>query len=172
MAGEIDFTQSLITRVETLSGLDESVLKAVRDEITLTNGAKELVEALHKQGHKVGVVSGGFIDVIEPILKQLNIDFYRANKLGIQNGKLTGKVEGKIIDRAEKLVALKEFARNMGVDLQQTVAIGDGANDLDMIQSAGLGIAFNAKPKVSAAAATTLSIVDLSAVLLLMGIRS
>jgi phosphoserine phosphatase len=172
MAGEIDFTQSLITRVETLSGLDESVLKAVCDEITLTNGAKELVEALHKQGHKVGVVSGGFIDVIEPILKQLNIDFYRANKLEIQNGKLTGKIEGKIIDRAEKLVALKEFARNEGVDLQQTVAIGDGANDLDMIQSAGLGIAFNAKPKVSAAAATTLSIVDLSAVLLLMGIRS
>jgi phosphoserine phosphatase len=172
MAGEIDFTQSLITRVETLSGLDESVLKAVRDEITLTNGAKELVEALHKQGHKVGVVSGGFIDVIEPILKQLNIDFYKANKLEIQNGKLTGKIEGKIIDRAEKLVALKEFARNEGVDLQQTVAIGDGANDLDMIQSAGLGIAFNAKPKVSAAAATTLSIVDLSAVLLLMGIRS
>ena len=85
---------------------------------------------------------------------------------------MTGKIEGKIIDRAEKLVALKEFARNEGVDLQQTVAIGDGANDLDMIQSAGLGIAFNAKPKVSAAAATTLSIVDLSAVLLLMGIRS
>ena len=169
MAGEIDFTQSLITRVETLSGLDESVLKAVRDEVTLTNGAKELVEALHKQGHKVGVVSGGFIDVIEPILKQLNIDFYRANKLEIQNGKLTGKIEGKIIDRAEKLVALKEFARNEGVDLQQTVAIGDGANDLDMVETAGLGVAYNAKAALREKADTSISVPNLDALLYLMG---
>jgi phosphoserine phosphatase len=137
----------------------------------LTKGAQELVRQLHNLGHKVGVVSGGFIDVIEPILKSLEIDFYKANKLEIQNGKLTGKVVGKIIDRAEKLAALKEFANKEGIDMQQTVAIGDGANDLDMIQAAGLGIAFNAKPKVAQSADTTLNIKDLSAVLLLMGIN-
>jgi phosphoserine phosphatase len=171
MSGELDFSQALNARVQTLAGLDESVIEHVRQEITLTKGAQELVRQLHNLGHKVGVVSGGFIDVIEPILKSLEIDFYKANKLEIQNGKLTGKVVGKIIDRAEKLAALKEFANKEGIDMQQTVAIGDGANDLDMIQAAGLGIAFNAKPKVAQSADTTLNIKDLSAVLLLMGIN-
>ena len=172
MAGEMDFAQSLQARVSLLAGLNESMLSEVRGEITLTQGAEKLIQTLHSKGHKVGVVSGGFIDVIEPILKELKIDFYRANKLQILNGKLTGKLEGEIIDRAAKLKALVEFAKNEGVQMSQTVAIGDGANDLDMIESAGLGVAFNAKPKVAAAAATTISGTDLSAVLLLMGLSN
>jgi len=172
MAGDLDFSQALSARVALLAGLDQSVIELVRKEITLTNGAKELIETLHKQGHKVGVVSGGFLDVIEPILKDLKIDFYRANKLEIMNGKLTGKTEGVIIDRVAKFSSLQEFAKIEGVELSQTVAIGDGANDLDMIEAAGLGIAFNAKPKVAAAAATTISTSDLSTVLLLMGIQT
>ena len=172
MAGDLDFSQALSARVSLLAGLDQSVIELVRKEITLTNGAKELIETLHKQGHKVGVVSGGFLDVIEPILKNLKIDFYRANKLEIMNGKLTGKTEGAIIDRVAKFSSLQEFAKIEGVELSQTVAIGDGANDLDMIEAAGLGIAFNAKPKVAAAAATTISTSDLSTVLLLMGIQT
>jgi phosphoserine phosphatase len=170
MAGEIDFAQSLQERVSLLAGLDASMLSVVRSEITLTQGAEKLIQTLHLKGHKVGVVSGGFIDVIEPILKELKIDFYKANKLEIIDGKLTGKLEGSIIDRSAKLDALITFAKNEGVPMSQTVAIGDGANDLDMIQAAGLGIAFNAKPKVAAAAATTISESDLSAVLLLMGL--
>ena len=172
MAGEMDFAQSLQARVSLLAGLNESMLSEVRSEITLTQGAEKLIQTLHLKGHKVGVVSGGFIDVIEPILKELKIDFYRANKLQILNGELTGKLEGEIIDRAAKLKALVEFATNEGVQMSQTVAIGDGANDLDMIESAGLGVAFNAKPKVAAAAATTISGSDLSAVLLLMGLSN
>jgi len=172
MAGEMDFAQSLQARVSLLAGLNESMLSEVRSEITLTQGAEKLIQTLHLKGHKVGVVSGGFIEVIEPILKELKIDFYRANKLQIFNGKLTGKLEGEIIDRAAKLKALVEFAKNEGVQMSQTVAIGDGANDLDMIESAGLGVAFNAKPKVAAAAATTISGSDLSAVLLLMGLSN
>ena len=170
MAGEMDFAQSLQARVSLLAGLNESMLSEVRSEITLTQGAEKLIQTLHLKGHKVGVVSGGFIDVIEPILKELKIDFYKANKLEIIGGKLTGKLEGSIIDRSAKLDALITFAKNEGVPMSQTVAIGDGANDLDMIQAAGLGIAFNAKPKVAAAAATTISGSDLSAVLLLMGL--
>ena len=170
MTGEIDFSQSLQARVSLLAGLSESMLLAVRNEITLTQGAEKLIQTLHLKGHKVGVVSGGFIDVIEPILKELKIDFYKANKLETIDGKLTGKLEGVIIDRSAKLDALITVATIEGVPMSQTVAIGDGANDLDMIQAAGLGIAFNAKPKVAAAAATTISGSDLSAVLLLMGL--
>ena len=172
MAGEMDFAQSLEARVSLLAGLNESMLSEVRGEINLTQGAEKLIQTLHLKGHKVGVVSGGFIDVIQPILKELKIDFYRANKLQILNGELTGKLEGEIIDRTAKLKALVEFAKNEGVQMSQTVAIGDGANDLDMIESAGLGVAFNAKPKVAAAAATTISGSDLSAVLLLMGLSN
>lgn len=169
MKGEMDFAQSLRERVALLSGLSESVLEKVRNEIQLTTGAEKLIQTLHAKGHKVGVVSGGFLDVIEPILLDLKIDFYRANKLQIIDGKLTGRVEGEIIDRAAKLNSLVEFAKIEEVQIAQTVAVGDGANDLDMIEAAGLGIAFNAKPKVAAAAATTINSSDLSAVLLLMG---
>lgn len=172
MSGELDFKQALSARVELLAGLDESVIDQVRQKVTLTKGAQQLITELHNLGHKVGVVSGGFIDVIEPILKDLEIDFYKANRLDIRDGKLTGKVVGKVIDGSEKLAVLREFASKEGINIQQTVAIGDGANDLEMIQAAGLGIAFNAKPKVAQSADTTLNIKDLSAVLLLMGINS
>ena len=170
MAGDLDFKTALIERVSLLKGLDHNILNQVRDQITLTKGAKKLVDELHQQGHKVGVVSGGFIEVIEPILKSLEIDFYRANKLKIQDGVLTGEIDGPLIDSHAKRMALEEFADQEQVRLEQTVAIGDGANDLEMIKAAGLGIAFNAKPKVAAAADTTISNQDLSTVLLLMGI--
>ena len=170
MAGDLDFKTALIERVSLLKGLDHNILSQVRDQISLTKGAKKLVDELHQQGHKVGVVSGGFIEVIEPILKSLEIDFYRANKLKIQDGVLTGEIDGPLIDSHAKRMALEEFADQEQVQLEQTIAIGDGANDLEMIKAAGLGIAFNAKPKVAAAADTTISNQDLSTVLLLMGI--
>ena len=170
MAGDLDFKTALIERVSLLKGLDHNILSQVRDRISLTKGAKKLVDELHQQGHKVGVVSGGFIEVIEPILKSLEIDFYRANKLKIQDGVLTGEIDGPLIDSHAKRMVLEEFADQEQVQLEQTVAIGDGANDLEMIKAAGLGIAFNAKPKVAAAADTTISNQDLSTVLLLMGI--
>ena len=170
MAGDLDFKTALIERVSLLKGLDHNILSQVRDQISLTKGAKKLVDELHQQGHKVGVVSGGFIEVIEPILKSLEIDFYRANKLRIKDGILTGEIDGPLIDSHAKRMALEEFSDQEKVQLEQTVAIGDGANDLEMIKAAGLGIAFNAKPKLAAAADTTISNQDLSTVLLLMGI--
>ena len=170
MAGDLDFKSALIKRVALLKGLDQESLHRVRDQITLTKGAQKLIEELHHQGHKVGVVSGGFIEVIDPILKSLKVDFYRANKLKIEKGVLTGEIDGPIIDSHAKRIALEDFATQEGISLEQTVAIGDGANDLEMIKAAGLGIAFNAKPKVAAAADTTISNQDLSTVLLLMGI--
>ena len=172
MSGELDFTQALIQRVHLLAGLDSTVIEKVRDEITLMPGAEQLIERLHEQGHKVGVVSGGFMNVIEPLLKSLNLDFYRANQLEVKDGKLTGELLGQIIDRKAKKDALEEFAASENVPISQSVAVGDGANDLDMIEAAGLGVAFNAKPKVAAAAATTISNYDLSTLLLLMGISS
>jgi phosphoserine phosphatase len=129
-----------------------------------------LIRTLHKLGHKVGVVSGGFLDVIEPILQELKIDFYRANKLEITDGKLTGNLLGAIIDKIAKADALREFAAAENVSLAQTIAIGDGANDLGMLEIAGLGIAFNAKPAVRAAANISINSPYLDSVLYLMGI--
>ena len=170
MRGEIDFEASLRARVALLAGLDESVLSEVRNQIVLTPGARTLVSTLQKLGHSVAVVSGGFTAVIEPLIKELNISHYRANSLEIIDGKLTGKLTGKIIDRAAKAEALRDFAKAEGVELEQTIAIGDGANDLDMIAAAGLGIAFNAKPAVKAAADSTVSAPYLDSVLYLLGI--
>jgi phosphoserine phosphatase len=170
MAGEIDFEASLRERVALLKGLPESVIEEVRDEISLTPGAKTLVSTLQKLGHTVAVVSGGFINVIEPLLRSLNIALYRANTLEIVDGVLTGQVQGPVVDRAAKATALKDFAKQEGVELEQTVAIGDGANDLDMIALAGLGIAFNAKPAVRAAADSAVSAPYLDSVLYLLGI--
>lgn len=170
MRGELDFSQSLVARVALLKGLPESTLDEVRGEITLTPGARTLVQTLKKLGHSVAVVSGGFTSVIEPLIKELGITHYRANTLEVKDGTLTGKVLGTIIDRAGKATALREFAKIEGVDLQQTIAIGDGANDLDMIAIAGLGIAFNAKPAVKAAADSSVSAPYLDSVLYLLGI--
>ena len=152
MRGELDFAESLIARVSLLQGLSEDVIKQVQSEIRLTEGAAELVATLHQEGHCVSLVSGGFTNILQPMVDEMKIDFYRANTLEVVEGKLTGKVLGAIIDRAAKADALREFATACGVDLSNTVAIGDGANDLDMMDIAGISIAFNAKPIVEAAA--------------------
>ena len=170
MRGELDFAESLKARVALLAGLPESVIAEVQSEIELTPGARTLVKTLHQLGHSVAVVSGGFTAVIEPLVKELGITHYRANTLEISDGKLTGLVIEPIIDRAAKAAALRDFAAIEGVQLEQTVAIGDGANDLDMISIAGLGIAFNAKPAVKAAAASSVSAPYLDSVLYLLGI--
>ena len=170
MRGEIDFAESLIARVALLQGLPVSVIAEVQKEIELTPGARTLVQTLHTLGHSVALVSGGFTEVIKPIVDELKIVHYRANSLEVIDGLLSGKVSGPIIDRAAKATALKEFAEIEGVRLEQTIAIGDGANDLDMISIAGLGIAFNAKPAVKAAADSSVSAPYLDSVLYLLGI--
>lgn len=170
MRGELDFAGSLNARVALLTGASVQILDEVKGEITLTPGARTLIRTLHRLGHKVGVVSGGFLDVIEPLLKELNIDFYRANKLEVSGDQLTGKITGQLIDREAKANALREFADAEGVSLAQTIAIGDGANDLGMLEIAGLGIAFNAKPAVRAAANSSINSPYLDSVLYLMGI--
>ena len=170
MNGEIDFAQALQKRVELLTGLSEKIIDEVRGQITLTPGARTLIRTLKKLHHKVGIVSGGFTEVITPIAQELGIDFIAANHLEIRDGKLTGKTKGEIIDRAGKANALRQFAALADVDLADTVAIGDGANDLDMIALAGLGIAFNAKPVVRAGADTSVNTPYLDSVLYLLGI--
>ena len=152
MRGELDFAQSLIARVALLQGLGEAAIDQVQAEILLTDGAADLVSLLHERGHFVSLVSGGFTNVLQPIVDELKIDFYKANTLEVVDGQLTGKIVGAIVDRAAKAQALKNFAQQCSVELANTVAIGDGANDLDMMQIAGISIAFNAKPIVEAAA--------------------
>lgn len=170
MRGELDFEQSLRARVALLKGLPVSAISEVQQQILLTPGARTLISTLHKLGHTVAVVSGGFIDVISPLLEELNIKHFKANTLGVENGVLTGEVTGPVIDRAAKAGALREFAALESISMEQTIAIGDGANDLDMIAAAGLGIAFNAKPAVKAAADSSLSQPYLDSVLYLLGI--
>ena len=170
MNGELDFAASLKARVALLKGLDASVLDSVRGEIVLTPGARTLIDTLHALGHSVAVVSGGFTAVIQPLLQELGITHHRANSLEIVDGLLTGELLGAIVDRAGKAQALRDFAEIEGVTLGQTIAIGDGANDLDMIEIAGLGIAFNAKPAVKAAADSSVSAPYLDSVLYLPGI--
>lgn len=145
MAGELDFAESLIERVKTLAGLPSSVFESVFQQVTITQGAAQLIDAVHAAGGRVGAVSGGFSQVLTPLAEKLSLDFARANELEVIDSVLTGKVVGKIIDRSEKRNALIEWARLAGFDIAQTVAVGDGANDLEMMQAAGLSIAFNAK---------------------------
>jgi len=152
MRGELDFAQSLVARVALLQGLSEDSFVQVQQEITLTDGAADLVTLLQQKGHFVSLVSGGFTNILQSMVDEMKIDFYRANTLEVIDGKLTGKVLGAIVDRAAKADALREFATACGIDLSNTVAIGDGANDLDMMDIAGISIAFNAKPIVVAAA--------------------
>ena len=170
MRGEIDFEQSLRRRVSLLKGLPQSAIAQVQNELILTPGAQNLIETLHRLGHSISVVSGGFIDVIEPLISRLGILHFRANKLEIQDGLLTGEIQGTVIDRAAKAQALREFAALESISMEHTVAIGDGANDLDMIAAAGFGIAFNAKPAVRNAADSSVSSPYLDSVLYLLGI--
>ena len=170
MSGQLEFAAALDARVKLLAGLPETVLTEVQKEITLTAGARELISALQELGHQVGIVSGGFIDVIEPLARELLIDFIRANKLEIIDGKLTGRLEGTVIDRAGKAQALRDFAKISGVEIAGTVAIGDGANDIDMLKIAGIGIAFNAKPILQSVADISLNSPHLDCALYLMGL--
>jgi phosphoserine phosphatase len=172
MRGDLDFTASLRERVSLLAGLEAGVLDEVRAGLRLTAGARTLIETLSGLGYKSGIVSGGFVQVIEPLAAGLGIDYVAANELEIAAGKLTGRLCGPVIDRAGKADALRRFAAAAGVPLSQTVAVGDGANDLDMIAAAGLGVAFNAKPVVRDAADTSLSVPYLDAILYLLGISS
>ena len=170
MRGELDFAESLRARVATLAGLPVSVLDEVGAEIRLTPGARTLVRTLKRLGFTVAVVSGGFIEVVGPIAAELDIDRAQANRLEVKDGFLTGGLVGEIVDRQGKAEALRRFAAEEGLPMSRTVAIGDGANDLDMLSAAGLGIAFNAKPIVRDQADTSVNVPYLDAVLYLLGI--
>ena len=170
MRGELDFAESLHRRVSTLAGLPVEVLEEVAAEIQLTPGARTTIRTLRRLGFHCGVVSGGFRQVIEPLAHELMLDFVAANELEIVDGRLTGRVTGPMIDRAGKAKALRDFAQAAGVPMEQTVAVGDGANDIDMLTAAGLGVAFNAKPALREVADASLSHPYLDTVLFILGI--
>ena len=170
MRGELDFTAALRRRVAVLAGLPATVLDDVAADLELTPGARTTIRTLKRLGFRCGVVSGGFRRVVEGIVDDLGLDFFAANDLEIVDGRLTGRVVGEIVDRPGKAVALRRFASLHGVPLDQCVAVGDGANDIDMLTTAGLGIAFNAKPAVREVADTALSHPYLDAVLFVLGI--
>jgi phosphoserine phosphatase len=170
MAGELDFTQSLRRRVALLEDLPESVLDEVAQELELTAGARTTIRTLKRLGFRCGVVSGGFTRVITRLVDELDLDFCAANELEVVDGKLTGLVVGEVVDRAGKAAALRRFAGASGVSLAQCVAVGDGANDIDMLSAAGLGVAFNAKPALREVADTALSHPYLDVVLFVLGV--
>ena len=148
MRGELDFEAALRERVALLKGLPEDIFTRIAEKIHFTPGAEELVDELHKRGYKVGLVSGGFHETVDRLAEQLGIDYVKANRLEIQQGLLTGQVLGEIVTKDTKLAMLKAWAAENKLELNQTIAMGDGANDLPMIQAAGIGIAFMAKPIV------------------------
>ncbi len=168
MAGELDFAQSLIERVATLEELPDSVFADVQSRIKITQGAKETIQAIQAAGGKVGAVSGGFNQLLSPLAQILNLDYARANQLEVVDGLLTGKVIGNIIDRTAKAQALSEWSADSG--LIRTVAVGDGANDLEMLATAELGVAFNAKPIVREKADVVIEGLDLRALLELLDV--
>jgi phosphoserine phosphatase len=170
MAGELDFEASLRARVALLEGLPVAAVDAVRSQVRLTPGGRTLVRTLKRLGYAVGIVSGGFTCVTDDLVADLGLDHALSNTLEVADGRLTGRVLGRVVDRARKAEALRQFAALQGLSMAQTVAIGDGANDLDMLAAAGLGIAFNAKPVVREAADAALSLPFLDAVLFLLGV--
>jgi phosphoserine phosphatase len=170
MRGELDFAESLHRRVATLAGLPAEVVDEVADQVELTPGARTTIRTLRRLGYHCGVVSGGFRQVIQPLADELMLDYVAANHLEIVDGKLTGKVIGPIIDRPGKAKALRDFAAQVGVPMEQTVAVGDGANDIDMLAAAGLGVAFNAKPALREVANASLSHPYLDTVLFILGV--
>ncbi len=170
MRGEMDFAESLHQRVATLAGLPAEVLDEVAEQLELTPGARTTIRTLRRLGFHCGVVSGGFRQVIDPLAHELMLDFVAANELEIVDGKLTGRVVGEVVDRAGKAKALRRFAEQAGVPMEQTVAVGDGANDIDMLNAAGLGVAFNAKPALREVADASLSHPYLDTVLFILGV--
>jgi len=170
MRGELDFAQSLHARVAVLAGLPADVVDSVRAEVKLTEGAADLVAAFKAAGHSVAVVSGGFNQILRPIAEDLGMDYWIANELEIVDGALTGKVLGAVVDRAAKEKYLREWAAAEGIPMEHTIAVGDGANDLDMLSAAGIGVAFNAKPAVRAAADAAVNLPYLDAVRYIAGV--
>jgi len=170
MRGELDFEESLRERVALLGGLDASALDRVYESVELAPGARTMVRTLKRLGYRFAVVSGGFSQITDRIAADLGIDFAAANELEVVDGRLTGRIIGRVIDRAGKADALRRFAKQVGVTTAATIAIGDGANDLDMLSAAGLGIAFNAKPVVQQAADTSVNVPYLDAIIYLLGI--
>ena len=169
MNGELDFRQSLERRVALLEGLDASALEEIADRLPLTRGAERLVSTLRNLGYRTAILSGGFSFFGERLKQRLGIDFVFANELEIKAGKLTGRVLGEIVDGARKAELLRSLASQEGLRLEQTIAVGDGANDLPMLDAAGLGIAFHAKPKVKASAEQVISNLGLDGILYLIG---
>ncbi|WP_104192726.1 phosphoserine phosphatase SerB [Cryobacterium sp. Y82] len=171
MRGELDFAESLRERVLTLAGLPDAVFAEVAQRIRPTEGVHELIAGIHAGGGIVAVVSGGFHELLDPLAADLGVDHWRANRLEVEAGRLTGRVFGPIIDAEAKAVALREWAAQNGIALSQTIAVGDGANDLHMMDAAGLAVAFNAKPRVKREADLVIDRCNLSQVLPLLGLR-
>ena len=171
MNGELDFEESLRARVKTLAGLDESVFERVGEQVAVTEGVPAMIEAIHAVGGCVGVVSGGFHEILDPIAQRLGLDYSRANRLELVDGVLTGGLTGPIIDAEAKASTLREWAADCGVPLSRTVAVGDGANDLSMMAIAGLAVGFDAKAPVRDLAGVLIDKRDLSQVLPLLGLR-
>lgn len=170
MRGEIDFVQSLTERVALLHGVSHDVIAQAAGSLTLTTGAHELVAAVQGAGGRVCAVSGGFHELVDPIAREVGLDDWRANRLGIQSGVLTGVVDGEIVDGAAKRTALEQWATRWGFSSTQTVAVGDGANDIPMLEAAGLSVGFCAKPAVQAVVAHNIAERDLAKVLDLLGL--
>lgn len=168
MRGEVDFATSLRSRVAALEGVPVSAFERVRARIEPTPGVRELTAAVHNRGGVVGVVSGGFHEILDSVAPELGVDRWRANRLDVADGVLSGRVDGDIVDGAAKASSLREWAAELGVGPRATIAIGDGANDLQMMAVAGLGIAFNAKPAVRAAASLVIGPQDLAEVIALL----
>ena len=171
MAGELDFAESLTARVATLAGLSEGVFADAVARVRVTEGAEELIAGLHAHGSVIGVVSGGFHEVLDPVAERLGLDHWRANRLEVVDGVLTGRVSGPVVDAEGKAAALREWAEESRVGLEHTVAVGDGANDLLMMRAAALSVAFNAKPRVREQADLVVARCDLAELLPLMGLR-
>jgi phosphoserine phosphatase len=170
MRGDIDFTESLHRRVAALTGLPAAVLDEVAAQAEFTRGVRITVRTLRRLGFRCGAVSGGFNQVVQPLATELGLDFFAANELEIQDGRLTGRVIGEVVDRRAKAAVLRRFASSYGIPLSQCVAVGDGANDIDMLTTAGLGVAFNAKPALQEMADIALSQHSMKAILYVLGI--
>lgn len=171
MRGELDFKESFRRRLALLEGMDESVLKDIADNLPITEGAERLISTLKKMGFKVGLLSGGFTYFAEHLQQHLGLDCVSANQLEFVDGKLTGKVSGEIVDGAKKAELLTNMANQMGIGMEQVIAVGDGANDLPMLSIAGLGVAFHAKPLVRESAKHAISTLGLDSILYLLGVR-